>query len=154
MPNPVSPNLIADAVVAAIRALNLVAGTKVQKLKTPSLPSGVDPPFIAVCVGEGGEEGQTELLDAETKINRYPTTVVVIGTGGGRRLGDNEQVREWRTLIESAVGDSRACFAGVPGFNMVTTIGKAPFDGSLIPRDLDYSAQTFNVEVLESRVPS
>lgn len=154
MPNPVSPNLIADAVVTAIRALDLVPADSVQKLKTPSLPSGVEPPFIAVCVGEGGEEGQTEPIDAVTKLNRYPTTVVIIGAGGGRALDDNEEIREWRTLIESAVGDDRDCFASVPGFNAVATIGKAPFDGSLIPRDLDYSAQTFVVEVLESRVPS
>lgn len=153
MPIPVSPNLIADATVTAIRALNLVPNENVQKLKTPSLPSGVEPPFIAVCVGEGGEEGQTELIDALTKLNRYPTTVVVIGAGDGRKLGDNEDIRSWRTLIESAVGDARTCFATVPGWNQTMTIGKAPFDGSLIPRDLDYSAQTFVVEVLESRGP-
>ncbi|AWM40312.1 hypothetical protein GobsT_12190 [Gemmata obscuriglobus] len=151
MPNPVSPNLIADAVVAAVRALNLVPGNKVQKLKTPSLPSGVDPPFIAVCVGEGGEEGQTTILTYRHKINRYPTTVVIIGAGDGRVLADGERVREWRTLIEQAVGDSRGCFATVPGWLFTATIGKAPFDGSLIPRDLDYSAQTFNVAVVEPR---
>lgn len=149
----VSPNLIADAVVAAIRALHLVPDAKVQKLKTPSLPSGVNPPFIAVCVGEGGEEGQTEILTSREKLNRYPTTVVIIKGGGGKVLADDEQIREWRTLIESAVGDDRTCFASVPGWCGVRTVGKAPFDGSLIPKDLSYSAQTFLVEVSESRVP-
>ena len=93
MANPVSPNLIADAVVAAIRALDLVPSARVYKAKTPSLPSGMDPPAIVVCVGEGGEEGQTELLTALTKINRYPTTVVIIKSADGSVLKDDEQVR-------------------------------------------------------------
>ena len=151
MPNPVSPNLIADAAVAALRALNLVPGENVLKLKTPSLPSGVDPPALIVCVGEGGEEGETTILTPGHKINRYPTTVIIIGTGDGRVLADKEEVRAWRTVIESALGDSRACWATVPGWLFTRTIGKAPFDGSLLPRDLNYSAQTYNVQVVEPR---
>lgn len=150
MPNPVSPNLIADAAVAAIRGLNLVPADKVQKLKTPSLPSGVQPPFIAVCVGEGGEEGETTPFAPGLKINRYPTTVVII-TANGRALGDDETIREWRTLIEGAVGDRAATYTTVPGFLFTRIVGKAPFDGSLVPRDLNYSAQTFNVQVIEQR---
>lgn len=146
-----SPNLIADAVVTAIRGLGLVDSAKVQKLKTPSLPSGVDPPFIAVCVGEGGEEGETTYLTAAHKLNRYPTTVVII-TADGRTLEDDEAVREWRVRIEAAVGDDPSAFASVPGFILAKTVGKAPFDGSLVPKDLNYSAQTFNVQVVEPRV--
>lgn len=147
---PASPNLIADAAVAAIRALNLVPSDKVQKLKTPSLPSGVEPPFIAVCVGEGGEEGETTVLTPNHKINRYPTTVVII-TADGRTLGDNETVREWRVEIDEALGDSRTVWNTVPGWLFTRTVGKPTFDGSLIARDLNFSAQMFNVQVVEPR---
>lgn len=148
---PVSPNLIADAVVTAIRGLGLVDSDKVQKLKTPSLPSGVSPPFIAVCVGEMGAEGQTEALAWNKKLNSYPTVVAII-TANGRSLADDETVREWRDAIEDAIDDrARTTFASVAGFNKVDTTGQAPFDGSLISRDLNFSSQTFRVEVIETR---
>ena len=149
---PVSPNLIADAVVTAIRGLALVDSDKVQKLKTPSLPSGVNPPFIAVCVGEMGAEGQTEKLTATQKLNSYPTTVVIITSAGGKALADDETIREWRDAIEDKIDDRcRTTFASVTGFNRVDTTGQAPFDGSVLGRDLSYSSQTFRVEVIETR---
>lgn len=152
---PVSPNLIADAVVSAIQGLNLTGlpDANVVKRKTPSLPPGKDPPCVVVVVGEGGEEGQTEELSAFWKLNRYPTTVIIITAAGGKLLADDETVREWRVLIEQELDDrERATFASVTGFNKVYTIGKAPFDGSVLPKDLNFSAQTFSVEVVETRV--
>jgi hypothetical protein len=147
-----SPNLIADAVVAAIRALDLVPDDKVQRRKTPSLPPGKDPPAIVVVVGEAGAEGQTEPLTATQKLNRYPTLVVIITGAGGRGLIDDATLREWRDRIEDEIDDrARATFATVPGFNVVNTTGQAPFDGSVISKDLNYSSQTFNVEVIEER---
>lgn len=147
---PVSPNLIADAAVAAIEALALDDDLTVVKRKTPSLPDGTEPPCVVVVVGEGGEEGQTEPISATKKVNRYPVTVVIITAGGN--LADDETIREWRDQIEDALDDrARTTFSTVTGLNVVNTIGKAPFDGALIPRDLNYSAQTFNVEVIESR---
>jgi hypothetical protein len=149
---PVSPNLIADAVVAAIRGLSLVPNANVVKRKTPSLPPGADPPQIVVVVGEAGAEGMTEPLTATEKLNRYPTLVVIITAAGGKGLLDDETLRTWRDQIEDEIDDrARTTFASVPGFNVVNTTGQAPFDGSVIPKDLNYSAQTFNVEVIEQR---
>jgi hypothetical protein len=149
---PASPNLIADAVVTAIRGLGLIDAESVVKRKTPSLPPGKDPPCIVVVVGEAGAEGQTEPLTWNQKVNRYPTLVVIITAAGGKALADDETLRNWRDLIEDEIDDKeRTTFASVPGFNVVTTTGQAPFDGSVIPKDLNYSAQTFNVEVIEQR---
>jgi hypothetical protein len=148
---PASPNLIADAVVTAIRGLGLIDAESVVKRKTPSLPPGKDPPCIVVVVGEGGEEGETEVLTAVHKLNRYPTTVLIITAAGGKALADDETVREWRVAIEQEVGDSRTCWDSVPGWVFTKTIGKAPFDGSVLPKDLNYSAQTFIPMVVETR---
>ncbi|AMV27560.1 hypothetical protein VT84_24375 [Gemmata sp. SH-PL17] len=149
---PTSPNVIADCVVAAIRALNLVPPANVVKRKAPSLPPGKEPPAIVVTVGEAGAEGRTEPLTATQKINRYPTTVVVITAAGGKALLDDEALREWRDRIEDRIDDrSRTTFAALAGFNKVDTVGKAPFDGAVLPKDLNYSAQTFEVEVIETR---
>lgn len=150
---PASPNLIADAVVAAIRGLALVPSASVVRRKTPSLPYGKDPPAIVVVVGEAGAEGQTEPISATQKINRYPTLVVIVTAAGGKGLIDDATLREWREAIEDEIDDrARTTFASVPGFNVVNTTGQAPFDGSVLPKDLNYSAQTFNVEVIEERV--
>lgn len=150
---PQSPVLIADAVVAAIRGLALVPAAAVVKRKTPSLPPGVDPPAIVVVVGEAGFEGRTEPLTWNQKINRYPTTVIVITAAGGKTLADDDTVREWRGLIEDEIDDRwQATFASVPGINKVDSVGKTPFDGAVLPKDLNYSAQTFEVEVIEQRV--
>jgi hypothetical protein len=149
---PASPNLIADAVVTAIRGLALVPDASVVKRKTPSLPPGADPPQIVVVVGEAGAEGMTEPVWRTAKLNRYPTLVLIVTAAGGKALADDETLREWRDLIEDEIDDKeRTTFASVPGFNVVTTTGQAPFDGSVIPKDLNYSAQTFNVEVIEQR---
>jgi hypothetical protein len=149
---PVSPNLIADAVVTAIRGLDLIPDAKVVRYKTPSLPPGVDPPAIVVVVGEAGAEGMTEMIDARTKLNRYPTLVVIITAAGGMLLADDATVRTWRDQIEDEIADKeRTTFASVTGFNLVNTTGQAPFDGSVLNKDLNYSAHTFNVEVLETK---
>jgi hypothetical protein len=149
---PASPNLIADAVVTAIRGLGLVPDASVIKRKTPSWAEGTPLPCIVVVVGEAGAEGMTEPVWRTAKINRYPTLVVCITPAGGKALADDETLREWRDQIEDEIDDKeRTTFASVPGFNVVNTTGQAPFDGSVIPKDLNYSAQTFNVEVIEQR---
>lgn len=145
-----SPNLIADAAVTAIRALALVPDANVVRRKTPSLPHGLNPPAIVVVVGEGGEEGETDYLTAAHKLNRYPTTVIIVTAAGGSLTGDDATVREWRVAIEEELADKgRTAFATVPGFILSKAVGKPPFDGSVLGRDLNYSAQTFGVQVVE-----
>ena len=149
---PASPNLIADAAVTAIQGLALVDSDKVVRRKTPSLPPGKDPPAIVVVVGEAGAEGMTEPLTATQKINRYPTLVLIVTAAGGKGLLDDETLREWRDQIEDELDDrGRTTFASVTGYNVTNTTGQAPFDGSVINKDLNYSAQTFNIEVIEER---
>ena len=156
---PASPNLVADAIVTAIRGIGLetaegeaLASASVMKLKTPSLPDDVQPPAVVVAVGEGGEGGETEEIDAFTKLNRYPVTVAIFTAAGGSLLGDDETVREWRVEIEEVVDDrGRATFATVPGFNKVSTMGRVPFDPVALRDDLNMSSQRFTVEVLETR---
>lgn len=152
---PASPNLIADAVVAAISGIatltTLLPGVAVKRLKAPSLPPGVNPPLIVVVVGEMGAEGETQWLTAAHKLNKYPTTVVLI-TGGGSKLGDDANLREVRELIEDTIDDKRVTtFASVTGFVRVQTTGQAPFDTSVLPKGLNYSSQKFNVSVIEAR---
>ncbi len=147
-----NPTLIGEAIVTALRGLSLMPAENVLRRKTPSLPPGKDPPAIVVVVSDAGAEGATEPLTATEKINRYPTLVVIITAAGGKALADDDTVREWRNAVEDEIDDRElVTFAGLPGFNRVITTGQAPFDGSVIPKDLNYSAQTFNVEMIETR---
>lgn len=158
---PSSQVQIADAAVAAIRALDLVVSTgptvtlpadKVVKRKTPSLPYGMEPPAVVVVVGDAGADGETEALTATQKYNTYPTQVIVITAAGGRALGDDDTVREWRDRIEGALYDrQRETFASVDGFDKVRATGQPPFDGSVLGRDLNFSSQRFTVACVQTR---
>lgn len=149
---PASANLVGDAIVTAIQGLGLVDDAKVLKLKSPTLPSGVEPPAIIVCVGEIGAENRTEPIDYATKLNRYPTTITVVTAASGAAQGDDETVREWRDQLEDEIDDKAfTTFATVPGFNKVDSVGRNPFLLSALNRDLNYSQIVAEVEVLEAR---
>jgi hypothetical protein len=138
--------LVANAIVTAVQSLGLVPNASVAKRKTPSLPNGVDPPQIVVSVGE---EGQVEALTARKNLVRYPVAVTIV-TGGGKKLIDDETLRDWRGRIREAV-DCEACFAGVDEFNQVDVAGKAPFNASALAKDLNYSVLLFTVQAIEPR---
>jgi hypothetical protein len=137
---------IADAVVTAVRGLSLVPSASVVRRKTPSLPQGVDPPQIVVSVGEENEI--TPLTSTKDRV-RYPVSVTIV-TGGGKKLADDDTVREWRESIRVAV-NRRATFSGVSEFNQVDPGGKRPFDPGAMAKDLNYSVLTFTVTTREAR---
>ena len=149
---PVSANLIADAIVTAIRGLDLVADANVLKLKTASLPSGQPLPCIIVCVGEIGAENRLEPISYNQKLNRYPTTVTIFKAADGKKQADDETIRTWRDQLEDEIDDKAATtFASVTGFNKVDTVGRTPFLGSALDRDVVHSQLVFEVEVIEAR---
>ncbi len=136
---------VADAAVLAVQGLAWAAAIT-ERLKTPSLPQGKDPPRVVVCVGE---EGETEYLTSRDRLVKYPLAVVYF-SAGGRKLADDAELRERREAVFNAV-DAKAAFAAVPEFNAVSRGGRTPFDPGALPKDLNASVQVFTVEAIEGR---
>lgn len=142
---PASATAVADAIVAAVQALGW-SGVTVFRRKVPTLPQGTDPPAVVVVVGE---EGLSEYLTATQDLIKYPAAVVYF-SAGGHKLEDDDTIRARRQALRQAV-ETQGTFASVPGFNMVQSGGKAPFNPAALPKDLNVSTQTFTVEVIEDR---
>ena len=148
MPNSVS-DAVGAAVAAAVQAIGITdsaVAVPVDRRKTPSLPSGKKPPRIVVSVGD---VPATEYLTADEKLRTYPVAVTIV-TAKGEDLADDPVIRQWRDQIDGAV-DTRAAFGSVSGFNQVDAQGGPPFDPAALPKELNYSIQTFAVQVIESR---
>lgn len=136
---------IADAIVTAVEGLALTGVTVVRR-KTPSLPAGVDPPQVVVSVAE---EGDIRPHTATKDLVRYPVAVTIV-TGGGKKLADDDTVRDWRESIRVAV-NTRATFSGVGEFNQVDPGGRAPFTAAALAKDLNHSVLVFTVTTREAR---
>lgn len=156
MPAQSVSEAVGDAAEAAVTAIGVLkppgvppaAAVPVARRKTPSAPEGSANglPEIVVSVGE---EPATEYLTATEKLRRYPVAVTIV-TDGGAKAADDATVRKWRDQIDAAL-DARAAFASVDGFNQVDAGGGAPFDPAALPKDFNYSIQTFTVQVIEGR---
>ena len=145
---------IGTAVQSAIQGIGLeistgvdLPDTRVLVRKRPELAQKEEPPLVMVCVSD---EQPVEWLNVRQKLRTY-TVTVVIATAGGATLQDDTRVRTWRASIEAAVyDDQRACFASVAGFNQCDARPKPPFDPAGLSKDIIWSLQAFDVEVLES----
>lgn len=149
MPALSKSEAVGDAIEAGLAELGLAVGVvlvTISRRKTPSLPGGKEPPEIVISIGE---EGQIEPMDCTRDFVRYPVAVTIV-TGGGAKLGDDATVRAWREQIRKKL-QSRSVYAGLAGWNGVSTVGKAPFEPSALPKDYNFSMQVFTVEILESR---
>lgn len=148
---------IGDLAVAAVEALGITDGGKavdVKKRKVPALPSGVEPPQIVVVV----QEDRTEPYSGTERLKTYTLAVVII-RAGGRKLAVDPVVQGWRQQIERKLDDrGRDVFVGLPAgarFQQSDCVGgKAPFDMSGLPKDIDWSALAFSVQIIETRATS
>ncbi|MBA4192478.1 MAG: hypothetical protein C0467_31300 [Planctomycetaceae bacterium] len=146
-------NQIGDAIVSALSALGWKVSADpgaddmpVARRKTPSLPSGKEPPAVVVVVGE---EGNVEYLTARKYLVSYPVAVVYI-TAGGKLLGDDTTLRDRRIVIRNTI-DKKSCFTSVTGFDSSSYGGRAPFNTNALNKDLNYSVQVFTISVQEDR---
>lgn len=140
---------LGDAAVTALQGLDLtgVADASIVRRKAPTLPIGTDPPAIVVTIGEE----QQEHLTGATKLVTYPLLVTVF-TGGGRKLQDDDTLRDWRESIREELDDrGRTTFTAVTGFNKSDFAGGVLYPPAALPKDVNAMALLFEIEVLEPR---
>lgn len=139
---------VAAAIKTAMEGLTLAPGMTWHVRRTPTLPSGTNPPAGVVVVQE---EGESVPLTATEKLKTYPSAVVLF-LAGGHKVGDDDVVRGYRDQIERTVDDKDlTTFASVSGFNKATAGGKSPYDPAALNLDLVAGTQVFQVEVIETR---
>jgi hypothetical protein len=136
---------VSSAIAAALEAMNLT-GVTVARRKTPAVPEGATLPQAVVSVGE---EGDVERLTATEVMLTYPVSVTFV-TKAGRKLDDDDTLRDWREETRKAV-EAAATWAGVAGFNVVRAGGREPFDRAALAKDLNFSSLVYRVEVIEDR---
>ena len=137
---------IGDAVVTAIDALALSGVPAAVRLKTPSLPQGVDPPQVVVTCNK---TPRTEFLTADSYLDTYDCAVTVYGANDAA-LADDDTFRANAQAIAAALKRWQA-FAGVPYFNDANVTAEEIFPRDLLDKTLNRAVISFTVEIKEPR---